>query len=223
MLFNNGKPVALHTEKKKKPTSQKKIAANQLNGKKTKGPNDTSVTKYNATKHGLLRQGLSELDDAAFYKKLLNGLMKEWNPVGYTETFLVETAAFEMNRIQRARGLEAEYISSALHPPIYQDAMPTEEELYKGTLVDEGHSAVLDPEEAQPLVHVYQRYESGMFTRLQKALHELERLQRRRMGESLPAPAALDVTVHADINPPIPADAVPVIDQPSQQSNDGVQ
>jgi hypothetical protein len=224
MLFKNGKLVALHAEKKKKPTSQKKIAANQLNGAKSPGPINTSNSKYGATKHGLLRVGVSELDNAEGYKKLLKDLMWERNPVGSIEVFLVESAALDMIRILRARRMESEYVSSALHPPIYKDAMPTEEELYKGTLVDEGYLPVLDPKQAQPLVSIYQRYEAILFSRLQKTLHELERLQRMRLGECLPAPAALDVTVHADVNQVNPESSVPVIDQPSPQlNNDGVQ
>jgi hypothetical protein len=40
----------------------------------------------------------------------------------------------------------------------------------------------------------------------------------------LPAPTAVDVTVHADIKHSNPEDSVPVIDQPSPQlNNDGVQ
>lgn len=224
MLFKNGTPATLPADKKKKPTSQKKIAANQKNGAKSPGPTNTANSKYNGTKHGLLRVGVSELDNAEGYKKLLKDLMWERNPVGSIEIFLVESAALDMVRLQRARRLEAEYIASALHPPIYKDAMPTEEDLYKGTLVDEGYLAVLDPKEAQPLIHIYQRYESNIFARLQKTLHELERLQRMRLGECLPAPTALDVTVHADIKHLNPEDSVPVIDQPSPQlSDDGVQ
>jgi hypothetical protein len=147
--------------------------------------------------------------------------MVERNPVGHTEVFLVESTALDMVRLQRARRLEAEYISSALHPPIYKNAMPTEEELYKGTLVDEGYLAVLDPKEAQPLVSIYQRYETILFGRLQKTLHELERLQRMRLGECLPALVALDVTVTNQLNP---EGSLTIIDQPSPQSNnDGVQ
>jgi len=43
-----------------------------------------------------------------------------------------------------------------------------------------------------------QRYESMIALKLYRTLHELERLQRLRQGERLPAPAAVDVTVHTD-------------------------
>jgi hypothetical protein len=182
----------------KKPTSEKKIAANKLNGKKSHGPKNTSITKYNAIKHGLAMSGLSELDNNEGYRTLLKQMVEEWNPVGPTEEFLVETAAMEMVRVLRARRLEAEYIRSAMFPPIYEGAMPTEKELYKGTLVSPGLPAVLDPKQTQPLVSTYQRYESTFLTRWQRELHHLERVQRLRLGEVVPAPAALDVNLHID-------------------------
>jgi hypothetical protein len=43
-----------------KSTSEKKIAANRVNGKKGKGPKDTRTTRFNATKHGLLSAGVTE-------------------------------------------------------------------------------------------------------------------------------------------------------------------
>jgi hypothetical protein len=42
------------------------------------------------------------------------------------------------------------------------------------------------------------RYEAHLGRQLMQAMHMLERLQKVRAGESVPAPAALDVTVAAD-------------------------
>jgi hypothetical protein len=50
----------------------------------------------------------------------------------------------------------------------------------------------------QPLVFLYQRYITAIEQQLYRALHELERLQRMRQGERLPAPAAVDVNIRAD-------------------------
>jgi hypothetical protein len=35
-------------------TSQKKAAANRINGQKSHGPKNTTSTRFNSTKHGLL-------------------------------------------------------------------------------------------------------------------------------------------------------------------------
>ena len=48
---------------------------------------------------------------------------------------------------------------------------------------------------AQLLCDVFQRYETGFENKLYRAMHQLERLQRIRRGEAIPAPAALDVGV----------------------------
>lgn len=192
-MLNLSNALASTIETTKKTVSAKKIAANKLNAKKSTGPVNTSITKFNGTKHGLQTVGVSELDNAEGHQVLLKTLMEEKKPVDEVETFLVETAALEMVRARRARRLD-----SAMHPPIYHGTMPTEKELYKGTLVDEGFLASLDPKEAQPLVSIYQRYESIIFGRLQKTMHELERVQRTRQGEIVPIPETLDVNFHID-------------------------
>ena len=49
-----------------------------------------------------------------------------------------------------------------------------------------------------PLVKLFQRYEATIQSRFFRNLHELERRKRMRHGEQLPAPAALDVSVHQE-------------------------
>jgi hypothetical protein len=44
-----------------------------------------------------------------------------------------------------------------------------------------------------------QRWESHLYRQMTGALHELQRVQAARRGADVPPPAALDVTVHADI------------------------
>jgi hypothetical protein len=208
----------------KKPTSEKKIAANKLNGNKSHGPKNTSITKYNAIKHGLLVSGVTELDNAEGYQTLLEQMVEEKNPVGPIEKFLVETAVHDMVRVRRARRLEAEYIRSVLYPPKYEGAMLTEKELYKGTIVSPGLPAVLDPKQTQPLVSTYQRYESNCFTTFLRALHELERGQRLRLGEAVPAPSALDVNLLIDTSKDQAQAESPIIGQAfPDPKNDGMQ
>ena len=110
--------------------------------------------------------------------------------------FFVESAAVEITRLRRARRLEGEHITGALNPPIYQSPVPTSP-IYR-PMIDPGLPAAMKLESVQPLVSVFQRYEATILQRLFRILHELERLQRMRQGEQLPAPAALDVSVHHD-------------------------
>ena len=182
-------------------TSKKKIAANRINGQKSHGPTNTNSTRFNATKHGLLGKGITELDDAAGYRTILSDLIREKNPVGAMEMYLVESAALDMVRWLRARRLEAEYITSELNPPLEAPApMGDLSDLFKGQLVDPGLPAAITSDSGQRLVNIFQRYETNTANRLFRTLHELERLQRMRRGEVLPAPSTVDVNVHVPIH-----------------------
>jgi len=153
---------------------------------------NTTSTRFNATKHGLLSAGVTELDDQEGYRTVLRDLKKERNPVGIMETFFVESLALEMVKLRRARRFEGEYITDVLNPPIYEALRPTSRPL------DPGLPAAMKVESVAPLVSLFPRYEATILQRLFRFLHELERLQRMRHGEQLPAPAALDVSVHHD-------------------------
>jgi len=52
----------------------KRISANRRNAKKSTGPNNTTSTRFNAAKHGLLAAGITELDDADEYQNTLSRL-----------------------------------------------------------------------------------------------------------------------------------------------------
>jgi len=50
-----------------KQISARKLAANQENAQKSTGPINTISTRYNAAKHGLLSEGVTELDNPAMF------------------------------------------------------------------------------------------------------------------------------------------------------------
>jgi hypothetical protein len=93
-------------------TSDKKLAANRLNGQKSKGPTNTTSIRFNATKHGLLAEGITELDSIEEYHKVLDTLRREKMPAGTEETLVVKSIALDMIRLSRARRLEAEFITA---------------------------------------------------------------------------------------------------------------
>ena len=161
--------------------------ANRLNGQKSRGPKNRNATRYNARKHGLLAAGLTELDKG--YPKVLRELTAELKPVGSLEKMLVQSAALEITRLFRARLLEAGHITSVLNPPNYYLGISFDD------VFDPGKPAAINAFNAQPLVNIFQRYESVIFNRLFRTLHELERRQRMRLGDSVPPPASLDVSV----------------------------
>src|ERR1700731_2187580 len=100
--------------------------SNRKNAQKSTGPRDTASTRLNATKHGLLARGMTELDDSDAYKSLVQRLTAAKRPVGDIEEFLVRRIAFHMIRLQRAERLEAEYIAGEIHPAVTQPGLGLE-------------------------------------------------------------------------------------------------
>lgn len=190
------------------PSSDRKVTANRINGAKSPGPINTTSTRHNATKHSLTASGITELDNMEGYDKTLKDLTAEKKPVGVVERFLVQSLAVDMVRWQRARRLEAEFITAVLHPAQHEKN-PTNDLLlaFNGPVIDPGLPAAISAASVQCLVSTFQRYESFFANRWSRTLHELERVQRMRQGECLPAPTAVDVTVRAETGT---RDSVPV-------------
>jgi hypothetical protein len=175
----------------------KRISANRRNAKKSTGPNNTTSTRFNATKHGLLAAGITELDDADEYQNTLSRLNQAY--LAELETFLLERIALTMIRLRRSARLEAEYITDVLNPPIYGEAHESVGmALFERPLIDPGLPAAVNSEKFEPLVKIFQRYDTALENKLFRAMHEVERLRRMRLGEQLPAPVAVDVSVHTD-------------------------
>lgn len=157
--------------------------------------------------------GLSKLDFSAGYTNLRRRLIEELRPVGLIETHWVNTIAMEMIvRIPRAKKMEADFINEWSYEP---DAPP----LYEG-LVEPRLRPQRDVIET--LVRFHQRYESTCSSNLTRAIHELERAQRRRKGEAVPAPGALDINFHMHPKDNKEESLAPTIEQPFSESDDVV-
>jgi hypothetical protein len=169
-----------------------KTDSNRLNAQNSTGPGDTTLTRFNAVKHGLLAKGITELDDSDAYESLVQRLTLAYDPVGDLEIFWVRRIAFCMTRLDRAARLEANYINAEIHPPSQeQDCMaPITPEV--------GLSTGVGALSAINLVSGFQRYETAIENKLYRAIHELERRQRMRKGEFVPAPQSVDVSIHSE-------------------------
>jgi hypothetical protein len=191
-----------------KRISARKLAANQNNAEKSTGPHNSTLTRYNAAKHGLLAEGVTEIDNPSGFSRLCSRLEAQFDPVGEVETALVRRIALCIVRFRRAALVDAEFITQRLNPPLTETIYP---EVSDGSDMNamlermNGKTVVLDPglparlsvsdvEELQKL----QRYETAIENKLYRALHELERIQRMRRGDKIPAPASLDVNAHHD-------------------------
>ena len=168
-----------------------KTDSNRLNAQNSSGPSDTTLTRFNAVKHGLSAKGMTEFDDSDAYESLVQRLTLSYDPVGDLEIFWVRRVAFCMTRLDRAARLEANYINAEIHPPPQEQDCPTP------ITPELGLSTAIGALSAINLVSGFQRYETAIENKLYRAIHELERKQRSRKGEFVPVPQSLDVSIHS--------------------------
>jgi len=181
----------------KKSSSSEKIAANRSNSKKSTGPHNAISARFNATTHGLLAKGVTELDDPDDYQSTLSRL--EQGYLAESEKFLLGRIALNMVRLRRCARLEAECLTGILNPPIYGETQEVfEVPSFKSSLIDRGLPARITSEKFEPIVSTFQRYETSVENKLFRQMHEVERLRRLIQGEKLPPPVAVDVAVHTD-------------------------
>jgi len=92
----------------KHPTPAQREASRR-NGGRSHGPHDTSQTRFNALKHGLLSRQIHFLtqEDRDVYQELHDGLVEDLRPVGMLEAMLVERLASAHCRQMRAIELRA--------------------------------------------------------------------------------------------------------------------
>jgi len=174
-----GSNEELRNEESKTNCSKRKLRANRDNAQRSTGPKSTRRTRHNAVRHGLLCDGISELDLSAGYSELLDQLIAEKKPVGRIETHLIESIGLYMIRIRRTRCLEAQFLNQWTYhpvPPLYERSVKPHRDL------------------VATLVRTFQRYETIFTARLIKALEELETLRQQRNQEAIPA---LNVQVHS--------------------------
>ncbi|MEI8314442.1 MAG: hypothetical protein WCG79_03225 [Verrucomicrobiota bacterium] len=186
--------------------SNPKTVANQQNAQKSTGPLNTISTRYNAVKHGFLAEGITELDDHDGFIQLNQRLKAEYKPVGEMEVFFVNRIALLMVRLKRAALMEADQLTALLNPPDIGPKKQIESRLEKPIgkfgmyppVFDPGIPARLSAEDMDGLCNKFIRYESAIENKLYRALNQLERLQRMRGGELIPAPVTLDVGLRSD-------------------------
>ena len=168
-------------------TTLKRTEANSLNAQRSTGPKDISATRFNAVKHGLLAEGVTELDDAENFIGLCEQLEAELDPVGLMEIFLVRRIALCMIRLRRACLIEAEFVTADLNPTITE---PNQAEFLievlnqPGKIIEPGLPARLSVEAVEELVTKFQRYETSIENKLFRTINQLETVQQARRNGS---------------------------------------
>lgn len=148
-----------------------KINTNKINAAKSTGPNDTSVTRYNALKTGLTARNLTKLDKAAGYQVLLEHLHAELNPVGLLEKYLAERIALGMVRRCRGEHLEAAFIDRDLQRKTGRYALQDD---------DDKTAPPLSANTVADLCNLATRYETATARRLEADIKLLINLQKQR-------------------------------------------
>lgn len=177
-------------------TSQKKTDANRRNAKKSTGPRSPEGKKKvsrNSTKHGLLAKEVviksGDLkEDEYEFQLVISALRKDFSAHGAMEKMLVEKIAvcyWRLRRVLRCENGELrneakrlELLRSAESQRLVPDSVPPQNSFTTDSLS-------LPHQEASDKIL---RYEIAIERQMYRAISELERLQRRRLGDAVPPP-----------------------------------
>ena len=166
-------------------TSQKQIEANRENAKRggVKTDEGKAVSRYNAIKHGLLsKEVLLDGEDEKTLIEIGRRLRTELQPQTELELVLVDRITANVWRLRRVMQIEREMIDNDRNDTFGNEKKTLGKALSYDFANYDTYGKLI-------------RYETSIERGIFKALHELQRLQSVRNGESVPPPIALDVDV----------------------------
>jgi hypothetical protein len=184
--------------------SPQKLAANRRNAQLSTGPRTEEGkrrSRRNALKHGVLASALlitegEGAEDPAEFNELLDGLRRDLAPVGNLEEMLVEKIAVCWWRQKRVLSCEAGLVRRAFVPNLQYQGM-LDRLANQGLLVPTPERDAIKDHLRLPSsddVGRILRYETANNRQLVYAINQLERLQRARRGEQIPAPVSFHVS-----------------------------
>lgn len=169
--------------------SEKQLEANRSNANLggVKTAEGKAISRLNAVKHGLLSEViLLPEEDSERLSKLSIQLQMELKPVGELETALVDRITSNLWRLRRALKVEKEMMYEDCHPMFSIPSVDGEGGKNLGEAIGYDFANY-------DTYGKFIRYEASIERGLYRALHELQRLQAMRNGQSVPAPVAVDV------------------------------
>ena len=175
--------------------TKKQIRANRSNSLKggVKTPEGKAVSRLNARSHGIFASALTRYDRTQA-RQIYRELAAWIQPVGPVEGMLVEKLAHTYLRLQRCARAEAEFHITTWEPKLDSLSVRNFVERRESGL----HASNFSPRDFTASVNLFARYDTALTNQLIKLLHEIERLQRMRLGDQVPLPIAADLTVQAD-------------------------
>lgn len=173
--------------------SRKQKSANRKNGK-LGGPKTNSgkrVVGGNAIKHGLLAQEIviHELESIEDFDDQYEKLLSQYQPVGFIEEMLVKKIMISVWRLKR--------VGIAEIGMILKNHGASDEEIFQSA--KDGRVMVIEACELRDMIPREEdcknllRYETTIERQFYRALDQLERMQRARKGEMVPAPINVNV------------------------------
>ncbi len=134
--------------------SEKQHEANKQNallgGVKT--PEGKAISKYNATRHGILRESISEYEQID-YIRLFDDFCELYEPSNIAQEIIIERLVVAYIKLMRVSRAENEVMKTVLDPTVGL-IMP---KLYS----KHGYEAILSSEQMATLTEVYSRYETA--------------------------------------------------------------
>jgi hypothetical protein len=206
--------------RKQGPTSAKQVAANRRNATRSTGPKSPEgkeAVKLNALKHGLLAKDvLLPGEDAESFRGLSDRMFADLNPEGELETALVERIVAGLWRLRRLQRVEAGVFANevyeatkdredqgknflardldALKPPPAPSSEEREVAVEGAGIAEWGAAFVRDSGGVNAFSKL-SRYETTIERSVFGSLHELQRLQAKRISGADTTPLAADVSV----------------------------
>jgi hypothetical protein len=156
-----------------KKVTEKQLKANRENGKLggVKTEEGKEISKFNAIRHGILRQSISEYEEFDLLN-LFNSLYRDFSPKNTLEEILVERIAIAYVKLLRVAKAEAELMKTATDPTVESRLMDLE--VYKEK---EGYKPVVTISHMESLSSHYTRYETSIENRMYKAINKLLELK----------------------------------------------
>ncbi len=190
-------------------TTDRQRAANRGNAKRSTGPRTPegkAIVSRNALKHGLLSQKVVlDDEDRAAFDEVRDGLLSALAPEGELEQLLADRVVASAWRLGRATQIEKALLASDVSR--YEGSLSqvldgfTRLRGSESGASDERSSslglAVADALHRGDRYGKLIRYEGHIERGLYRALHELQRIQAARLGQTSPLPVAIDVEITA--------------------------
>lgn len=197
--FEEGKdPKLTNVADSPSSASEKQLAANRRNAKLSTGPKTKlgkQRSRCNALQHGILVSKLlvtngAWAEDCAAFERLFLAIQQDMQPEGELEKLMVQEIAICYWRLGRAlqaeaagvqRASERDRMLSACFAPQLRSSSPPQQIKEPPSLPSGGDMSLI------------LRYETSIHRQLAFALTQLERRQRARKGEHVPAPLSVEI------------------------------